>query len=151
MFIFLNFLKTLVSLWLTNKSVISSKFSINHVNGTATMHTALAALDVKPDDEVIVTPLTMSSTSLAVLHNNSTPIFADVDKKTYNIDPKSIEKNITKKTKAIISVSLYGLSPDYDSILKICDKHNLYLIESKIFPTWKLKFLIKKLKNRTLN
>ena len=46
---------------------LNSKFSINHVNGTATMHTALAALDVKPDDEVIVTPLTMSSTSLAVL------------------------------------------------------------------------------------
>ena len=108
---------------------LNSKFSINHVNGTATMHTALAALGVKPDDEVIVTPLTMSSTSLAVLHNNSTPIFADVDKKTYNIDPLSIERNITEKTKAIISVSLYGLSPDYDPILKICDKYNLYLIE----------------------
>jgi perosamine synthetase len=106
-----------------------SGFSINHVNGTATMHTALVALGVKAGEEVIVPPLTMSSTSLAVLHNGSIPVFADVDPKTFMIDPASIEKQITSKTKAIITVSLYGLSPDYDRILSICKKHGLYLIE----------------------
>lgn len=108
---------------------INMPYSISHVNGTATMHTALAALGVKEGDEVIVPPLTMSSTSLAVLQNNSIPIFADVDINTFNIDPQSIINLINKKTKAIITVALYGLSPEYNEILKICKEHNLFLIE----------------------
>ena len=104
-------------------------YSIGHVNGTQTMHTALAALGVKPGEEVIVPSLTMTSTAFAVLQNNSIPVFADVDRATFNIDPESVKKCITKKTKAIISVSLYGLSPDYDKLLEICKENNLYLIE----------------------
>jgi perosamine synthetase len=107
----------------------NSKFAISHCNGTATMHTALAALGVSDGDEVIVPPLTMSSTALAVLHNRSVPVFADVDMKTFNISPESIIENITDKTKAIITVALYGLSPDYDKIIEICKKYNLFLIE----------------------
>lgn len=107
----------------------NARFAIGHVNGTATMHTALAALGVKLGDEVIVPPLTMSSTSLAVLHNGSIPVFADVCKDTFNIDPDAIEKVISPKTKAVITVALYGLSPDYDRILDVCRKHKLYLIE----------------------
>jgi perosamine synthetase len=106
-----------------------SKYAISHSNGTATMHTALAALGVQSGDEVIVPPLTMSSTSLAVLHNGSIPVFADVDPKTFNISPQSIEAAITPKTKAVMTVSLYGLSPDYDSILDICKRRKLFLIE----------------------
>ncbi|MHA1381290.1 MAG: DegT/DnrJ/EryC1/StrS family aminotransferase [Candidatus Helarchaeota archaeon] len=109
--------------------IYNVKYAIGHVNGTATMHTALAALGVDPGDEVIVPPLTMSSTALAVLQNNSIPVFADVDLETFNIHPVSIRKNITKKTRAIISVSLYGLAPDYDELLKICDEYNIFLIE----------------------
>lgn len=109
--------------------VIDMEYSIAHVNGTATMHTALAALGVKRGDEVIVPPLTMSSTALAVIQNGSIPVFADVDKNTFNISAKSIENCITDKTKAIITVALYGLSPDYDSITEVCKKHNLFLIE----------------------
>lgn len=104
-------------------------FSISHVNGTATMHTALHALGVGEGDEVIVPPLTMASTSLCVLQNGSIPVFADVDINTYNIDPKSIRDKITSKTKAIITVSLMGLSPEYDEILEICKEHNIFLIE----------------------
>ena len=109
--------------------VIDMEYSIAHVNGTATMHTALAAMGVKRGDEVIVPPLTMSSTALAVLQNGSIPVFADVDEKTFNISAKSIENCVTPKTKAIITVALYGLSPDYDSITEVCKKHNLFLIE----------------------
>jgi len=109
--------------------ILNVKYAIGHVNGTATMHTALAALGVKPGDEVIVPPLTMLSTTLAVLHNNSIPVFADVDPDTFNIYPQSIRKKITAKTKAIISVSLFGLVADYDELLKICNQHNLFLIE----------------------
>jgi len=104
-------------------------FAISQVNGTATMHTALAALGVGADDEVIVPPLTMSSTALSVLHNQSIPVFTDVDKNTFNLDPKALRKSITSKTKAIIAVALYGLSPDYDEIIKICQDHQLFLIE----------------------
>lgn len=108
---------------------VNCSYAIGHINGTATMHTALAALGVKAGDEVIVPPLTMSSTSLAVLHNGSIPVFADVDQETFNISAEAIEKVITPKTKAVISVSLYGLPPDYDKILSVCKKHNLHLIE----------------------
>jgi perosamine synthetase len=111
------------------RKLFHCNFAIGHVNGTATLHTALAALGIGPGDEVIVPPLTMSSTSIAVLQNRSIPVFADVDRQTFNIDPDSIRTKITPKTKAIMTVALYGLSPDYDEILKICNEHNLYLIE----------------------
>lgn len=104
-------------------------YSISHVNGTATMHTALHSLGVGEGDEVIVPPLTMASTSLCVLQNGSIPVFADVDIETYNIDAKSIRDKITHKTKAIITVALFGLSPEYDEILEICKEHNIFLIE----------------------
>ena len=106
-----------------------SKFSISHVNGTATMHSALEASGVGCGDEVIVPPLTMSATSLAVLHANATPIFADIDIDTFVIDAKSIEEKITERTKAIITVALYGLSPDMDPIMDIANKYNLVVIE----------------------
>ncbi len=120
------------------------KFAVGHVNGTQTMHTALVALGVGPGDEVIVPPLTMSSTALAVLHNQSIPVFADVDSETFNIDPKAILKCITKKTRAIISVALYGLSPNYDEILEICKEHNIFLIEDNaqcLMGVYKEKFV----------
>lgn len=106
-----------------------SNYAIAHCNGTETMHTALAALGVKAGDEVIVPALTMTSTSLAVLHNGSIPVFADVDLNTFVLTAESIEKVITSKTKAVITVSLFGLSLDYDSILEVCRKYNLFLIE----------------------
>lgn len=109
--------------------LLGVQYSIGHVNGTATMHTALAALGVKAGDEVIVPPLTMSSTALAVLQNGSVPVFADVDTHTFNISSKSIEEKITSKTKAVITVALYGLTPDYDQIISVCKANNLYLIE----------------------
>lgn len=108
---------------------LNVNYSIGHVNATAALHTALLSIDIKPDDEVIVPPLTMSSTSISVLQANAIPIYADIDLKTLTICPKSIKKNLTKKTKAIISVSVYGLPPNYDQILKICRDNKLFLIE----------------------
>jgi len=106
-----------------------SHFAISLVNGTATMHAALEAAGIGAGDEVIVPPLTMSSTSLAVLHANATPVFADVDRHTWVIDPKCIEANITPRTRAIITVALYGLSPQMRPILELARKHNLLVIE----------------------
>jgi perosamine synthetase len=109
--------------------VFKANYSISHVNGTATMHTALLALGIKPGDEVIVPPLTMGSTAFVVLQAQAIPVFADVDEQTFTLSPEDVRKKITKKTKAIISVALYGLAPDYDNLLKICKEYDLKLIE----------------------
>ena len=109
--------------------MFNAKFAIGHCNGTATLHVALMACGVKAGDEVIVPALTMSSTSIPVVLCGAIPVFADSDLDTFEISAESIEKCITPKTKAIITVSLYGLAPDYDRIVEICKKHNLYLIE----------------------
>ena len=106
-----------------------SKYAIGHCNGTATLHVALLSCGIGRGDEVIVPPLTMSSTSIPVVLCGAIPVFADCDLDTFQISADSIEKCITEKTKAIITVSLYGLAPDYDKILSICKKHNLTLIE----------------------
>jgi perosamine synthetase len=109
--------------------LFGTRFAIGHVNGTATLHTALASAGVGPGDEVVVPPLTMSSTALAVLQNGSIPVFADVDERTFNLSADSLEKCIGPRTKAVISVALYGLPPDYDSLMAVCRKHRIALIE----------------------
>ena len=106
-----------------------SSYAISFVNGTATMHAALEAMGIGPGDEVIVPPLTMSATTFAVLQANATPVFADVDPDTFQIDSESIAKNITDKTRAIITVALYGLCPDMDPIMELARTHELKVIE----------------------
>lgn len=130
------------------EAAFAKKFNMNYaigqINGTATLHTALAALGVGPGDEVIVPPLTMSSTALAVLQNGSIPVFADVDIATFNISPESIAEKITEKTKAIITVALYGLSPEYDAILNLCKAYGIGLIEDNaecFLSTYKGKYV----------
>ncbi len=105
------------------------KYAISHINGTATMHAALAAAQIGLGDEVIVPPLTMSATAFAVLQNNAIPVFSDVDPETFTISTTSIQKCITPRTKAIIPVALYGLSPDIDDIMEIAETNNLTVIE----------------------
>lgn len=107
----------------------NSSYAISFVNGTATMHAALEAMGIGPGDEVIVPPLTMSATTFAVLQANATPVFADVDAETFQIDPASIAALITPRTKAIITVALYGLSPDMDPIMAQAEQHGLKVIE----------------------
>lgn len=104
-------------------------YAIGHVNGTATMHTALLALGVGPGDEVIVPPLTMSSTCIAVLQAGAIPVFADVDPLTFTLDPTAVRSCVSPSTKAMISVSLYGLAPDYDQLREICNESKIALIE----------------------
>jgi perosamine synthetase len=105
------------------------KYGVSFINGTATMHAALEAMGIGPGDEVIVPPLTMSATTFAVLQANATPIFADVDPESFQIDPTSIRDRVTSNTKAIITVALYGLSPDMDPILDVAREFNLKVIE----------------------
>jgi perosamine synthetase len=106
-----------------------TEYAIAHVNGTATMHTILEAANIGFGDEVIVPPLTMSSTTFAVLHANATPVFADVFMDSFLINPEEIRKKITSKTRAIITVSLFGLSPKMDEIMDIANEYKLIVIE----------------------
>lgn len=109
--------------------VFGVEYAISFVNGTTTMHAALEAAGVGPGDEVIVPPLTMSSTTFAVLHANATPVFADVDPLTFQISPESIIERTTEKTKAIITVALYGMSPDMHPIMEHARANNIFVIE----------------------
>ncbi len=106
-----------------------TKYAVTFVNGTATMHTILLAAGIRKGDEVIVPPLTMASTTFAVLQVGATPVYADVDAKSFQIDPKSIKDKITPKTKAIITVALYGLSPEMTDIMDLADEFGLFVLE----------------------
>ncbi|MBI5456416.1 DegT/DnrJ/EryC1/StrS family aminotransferase [Candidatus Kaiserbacteria bacterium] len=108
---------------------VGTKYAVAQVNGTASLHSALFAAGVRAGDEVITTPLTMSATCMAILQADAMPVFADVVEGTFQIDPASIEKCITPRTKAIMPVALYGLSPDIGKIMAIAKKHNLVVIE----------------------
>jgi len=106
-----------------------SRFAISHINGTASLHSVLEAIGIRPGDEVIVPPLTMSATTFVVLQANGTPVFADVDPHTFQISPASVASCITPRTRAIITVALYGLCPDMDLIMKLAEKHDIFVLE----------------------
>lgn len=111
------------------KKYLKSKF-IKGVNScTAAMHLSLIVSKIGRGDEVITTPLTFSATANVISHVGAKPVFADVEKDTGNIDVLEIEKKITKKTKAIMPVHLYGRPCKMDEILKLARKHNLIVIE----------------------
>lgn len=105
------------------------KYGIATSNGTAALHLALTALGIKKGDEVIVPDLTFIATANAVIYCNAKPVFVDSDPEYWCIDPKKIEEKITKRTKAIIPVHLYGHPCDMDAILDIAEDHNLYIVE----------------------
>ncbi len=106
-----------------------AKHAVACSSGTAAIHAATMAVGISPDDEVIVPPITDMGTILPVMWQGAIPIFADLDPKTYNLDPASVEKAITPKTKAIIAVHLAGNPCDLTALKKIADDHKLFLIE----------------------
>jgi dTDP-4-amino-4,6-dideoxygalactose transaminase len=106
-----------------------NKHAISCCNGTAALHIALAGFDIGPGDEVIVPSYTFIASSMCVLQAGAIPVFADCDADNHTIDPKDIEKKITKRTKAIIPVHLYGCVADMDAIMKIARKHKLIVVE----------------------
>lgn len=106
-----------------------AKYGIATSSGTTALHTALVAAGVEQGDEVVTTPFTFAATSNSILYSNATPVYADIDPKTFNLNPEKIEEKITDKTKAIMPVHLYGQPADMDPILEIAEKHDLKVIE----------------------
>jgi dTDP-4-amino-4,6-dideoxygalactose transaminase len=105
------------------------KYGIGVANGTDALMLTLKALGIGPGDEVITTPFTFFSSAETTSVVGATPVFADIEEDSLCIDPESIEKNITEKTKVIIPVHIFGQMCDMDRIMEIAEKHNLIVIE----------------------
>lgn len=106
-----------------------AKYCVSVSSGTSALALALRALDIGPGDEVITTSLTFTASAEAICHVGATPVFADVDADTCQIDPESIERAITSRTKAIMPVHLYGNPCDMDPIMDIAKRHSLRVVE----------------------
>ena len=111
----------------------AKKFDCKHGvafnSGTSTMHAALLALGVGPGDEVISPALTVIMNTSTTIHTGAIPVYVDIDPDTFNIDPEDLERKITSKTKAIMTVAVYGLTPDMDKIILIANKYKIPIIE----------------------
>ncbi|MGZ0087102.1 UDP-4-amino-4,6-dideoxy-N-acetyl-beta-L-altrosamine transaminase [Caldibacillus thermoamylovorans] len=108
---------------------VGAKYAVAFSNGTAALHGACFAAGIGEGDEVITTPITFAATANAVLYCGGKPVFADIDDRTYNIDPKEIRKHITPNTKAIIPVDFTGQPADMDAIMEIANEYGLIVIE----------------------
>lgn len=111
------------------RKFIHAKYAIALNSCTAGLHLALEVLGIHESDEVITTPLTFPSTANVIVHHQAVPVFVDIDKNTWNIDPEKIKKAITKKTRAIIPVHLHGRPCAMTEIRSLAAKHGLYVVE----------------------
>ena len=102
---------------------------ISCASGTDALHLALAALKLGPGDEVITTPFTFIATAEAIAYVGATPVFVDIDPRTFNIDPARVAESVTEKTKAVIAVHLFGQPANVHELMEICCQHRLWLIE----------------------
>lgn len=110
-------------------SFCGRKFGVSTTNGTTALHLSLLSLGIGKEDEVILPDFTMISSLFAVLYCKAKPVFVDVEEETWNINPELIEKKITKNTKAIMPVHIYGHPAKMDAIIRIANKYGLKIIE----------------------
>ncbi len=104
-------------------------YGIGVASGTSALTLSLRCLDLKPGDEIITSAFSFIATAEAIVQCGAKPVFVDIDPKTFNIETNQIESAITKKTRAILAVSLFGLCPDFDAIQQIASVNNLKVIE----------------------
>lgn len=109
--------------------ITEAKYAVVVSNGTAALHLAAMAAGIGEGDEVIVSSITFAASANCVRYCGGIPVFADIDPYTYNIDPESIKKLITPKTKAVVAVDFTGQAVQLNEIREICREHNLILIE----------------------
>ena len=107
---------------------VGAKYAVTFNSGTSTLHAALDAVGVGYGDEVITAPLTVISNLDVILAQNAIPVFADIDPDTFNIDPTDVARKITPRTRAIMPISLYGLSCDLDPLMELARRHGIAVI-----------------------
>ena len=105
------------------------KHSVTFNSATSALHSAISAAKIGPGDEVITSPYTMSATLSSVLMQNAIPVFADIEDRTFGLDPASVQERITEKTRAILTVNLFGHPSRLKELKELADKYNVMLIE----------------------
>lgn len=108
--------------------ITGARYAVAVSNGTAALHIACLAAGIGEGDEVITTPITFAASANCALYCGAKPVFADINDKTYNIDPESVRQHVTERTKAVVAVDYTGQSAQLDELLEICREHGLLLI-----------------------
>jgi len=98
-------------------------------SGTAGLHLCMRLAGVGPGDEVITSPYSFVASANCAIYEGATPVFADIDPRTYNLDPAAVEAAITPRTKAIVAVDIFGYPAEYDELLALCERHGIAMIE----------------------
>ncbi|HEY6963217.1 MAG TPA: DegT/DnrJ/EryC1/StrS family aminotransferase [Gaiellaceae bacterium] len=98
-------------------------------SGTAGLHLCMFLAGVGPGDEVITSPYSFVASANCAIYMGATPVFADIDPRTYNLDPAAVEAAITPRTKALVAVDIFGYPAEYDALVPLCEKHGIALIE----------------------
>ncbi len=115
------------------EEAISHYVGVRHAvavsSGTAALHLIVKALGLGPGDEVLVPSFTFAASVNVLLYEGITPVFCDIEDRTYNVDPMSLEKNITPKTKAILAVDVFGHPVEWEAVTRIAEKHDLRVID----------------------
>lgn len=123
---------------------VGAKHAVAVNSCTAALFLALKAKGIGPGDEVITSPLTFSSTANTIIHTGATPVFADIDENTLNIDPVKLEAAVTPRTKAVVPVHFGGQACDMDAILAIAQNHGLFVLEDAahaVYTTYKQRMI----------
>lgn len=110
-------------------NITGAKYAVVCCNGTAALHIACMAAGISEGDEVITTPITFAASANCALYCGAHPVFADINPETYNIDPDSVAKCVTEKSKAVVAVDYTGQSVELDAIMQLCRDKNMILIE----------------------
>jgi perosamine synthetase len=108
---------------------VGAPYAAGVSSGTAGLHLCMHLADVQPGDEVITSPYSFVASANCAIYMGATPVFADIDPHTYNLDPAAVEAAITPRTKALVAVDIFGYPAEYDELRAICEKHGIFLVE----------------------
>jgi perosamine synthetase len=108
---------------------VGARFAAAVSSGTAGLHLCMRLAGVEPGDEVITSPYSFVASANCAIYEGATPVFADIDARTLNLDPAAVEAAVTPRTKAVVAVDIYGYPCELDALRAVCDRHGLYLVE----------------------
>ncbi|MDQ4030334.1 MAG: aminotransferase class I/II-fold pyridoxal phosphate-dependent enzyme, partial [Actinomycetota bacterium] len=108
---------------------VGAPYAAAVANGTAGLHLLCRIAGVQPGDEVITSPYSFAASANCFVYEGGTPVFADIDERTLNLDPAAVAAAVTERTRAIVAVDIYGYPCELDELRAICDRHGLALIE----------------------